>query len=174
MFKAFSTVVSALALVSMGGVANASMVRPAGNTTFSGTILATVAGTTLTCTGNLTLNASPNNAGDSHGAFSHTDIPTGTLKVTAFTLSGTGCGLATLTGLPYTVAVGTTSAGGVTPLTITGLTASTFIPGVSCSGNVSGSWNNGTQVLTIPTQTIGFCNFGGTLAPTSGTFTITN
>lgn len=171
MFKAFSTVVSALALVGMGGVANASRVTPAGNSTFSGSITATVAGTSLVCTGNLTLNASPNNAGDSHGAASHTDIPTGTLKVTAFTLSGAGCGAATLTGLPYTVTLGTT-ASGVTPLTITGLTASTFIPGISCSGNVSGSWNNTTQLLTIPTQTIGFCNFGGTLAPTSGTFTI--
>lgn len=173
MNKVISTFAGALAIVSMSGAANAKQIVPAGDTTLTGSVNATVFGTNLTCNATLVVNASPNHAGDAHGAYSHTDVPAGAFTVKSFTLSGGGnCGLATITGTPYVIGFPGPDGTGITDLRIMGLTASSFIPGVGCSGNINGRYNNATKTLTIPSQTIpaspfGTCDFAGTLTSTT-------
>lgn len=160
--------IGAIALFQIASPARAAQITPPGYSNFTGSITATVAGTTLVCTANLTLDASPNHYGDAHGAYGHTDVPSGTLKVSSFTLSGTGCGIATLIGMPPTISIGTNPV--IVPLSIPSIDSWSFIPGFKCSGSVSGSFNTLTGTINIPNQTMGNCRFQGSL--TSGLFQI--
>lgn len=164
------TCFSALALMLSGTItaANATSYRPAGNTTFSGPVTATVGSTTLNCTITVTMNV-PSAGADGHTTFSPSlasDPSHGhSATVTAFSLSGgflNLCAAASLTGLPYTV-----SYSGPT-VTINNVVATTFLGG-NCRGNFTGTWNGTT--LTIPTQTLNAagstmsCTFSGSATP---------
>lgn len=149
------------AMVSIGllvtpSMASAQSYNPLGNTVFNGNVNATVGMTTLSCGIQVTLNAATTTSAS---------IPTG-----GFALSGGLCGLASITNLPVTV---TYSNPGVHTLTAY-IKAATFL-GTACEGYFKVTYDNGTQTLTIPEQTIGSgsatCKFKGSAKP-NHTFTI--
>lgn len=123
---------SMLALAFGQGAATAAMVVPSGSTTFTGSATITVSGTSITCTATMTLLASPNNSGDTHGTYSHTNIPTGTFNISSFVLSGsTMCSMMTISSPPY-YNVSIISSSTMKAM----IDIKSFVPGVTCSGNV--------------------------------------
>lgn len=169
MKRIVTTAISALTLVCAQGTANAKMVVPSGSTILAGTINATVFGTNLTCLVNLTLIATPNHGGDAHSTFPHTDIPTGGFSVQSVTVSGPGgCSLVYGVFLNWSIDFPGPDRDGVTTLRVNDINIPSFVPGVSCKGNVQAVWNNYTLTLFIPSQTIpafplGTCAFSGSL-----------
>lgn len=165
MKRIIQAVVSVSTLIFAQATANAETVTPSGSATFVGTVV--IFSPTpgyLTCSASMTLDASPNHAGDTHGTYSHTDIPSGSLRVTSFTLSGPLCGIHIATGLPYNVNV--TYSGTSYDLDIASFTIG------SCSANIRATWNG--SVINFANQWFGSCRLNGTLSPIpNNTFNIT-